>query len=370
VYLEAAAHGLPVVATKIGGIPEAVEDGVTGILVPPNDVPALTGALTSILRDDILRRTMGNKGKERVNNDFRWEERWERLKERLFVIPAKLVLDPDRGAGIHTRLREKSILVTSTDPRMDSRLRGNDKKERGNDKVSVIIPTWNHAKELMDCLSALEAQTYRDFEVIIVDDASTDNTREVVAGARTSFPLRYIRLDVNGGAPAARNRGAREATGSFLLFLDADVILRNDALQKMVYALMTQPDAAYAYSAFRFGWKRFVSESFSADALRDHPYIHTSSLMRRNAFPGFDESLKKFQDWDLWLSILDRGGKGVYIPEELYRVQVRNGGLSRWLPSIMHRIPWQRIGWMPDEIRKYREWEKVVKKKHETTNNE
>jgi glycosyltransferase involved in cell wall biosynthesis len=216
----------------------------------------------------------------------------------------------------------------------------------------------------MDCLAALEAQTYRPIDVVVVDDGSTDDTAQRIASFRGSFPLQFIQLTENKGAAAVRNLGARRSEGSLLLFLDADVVLRPHAIARMVEELRKHADAAFVYSSFRFGWKLFKSRPFDADILRKMPYIHTTSLLRRKAFPGFDESLKKFQDWDLWLTVAERGGTGIWIPEELFSIKVRREGMSRWLPSLFHKLPWQMIGWMPRELRNYRKWERVVKEKH------
>jgi glycosyltransferase involved in cell wall biosynthesis len=230
--------------------------------------------------------------------------------------------------------------------------------------ISVIIPTWNHLPELLECLKSLAVQTYRNIEVIVVDDGSTDGTAERMAGYQAPYPLKVHLLPQNRGAAAARNEGARMATGEGYLFLDADTVLRSDAVTTMVDALKKDQTIAFAYSSFRFGWKKFKSRAFDADALRHGPYIHTTALMRRDAFPGFDESLKKFQDWDLWLTVVEKGGKGVWIPEELFRIKTRAEGMSRWLPAFTHRIPWPIFGWTPKEIIRYREWESVIKQKH------
>jgi glycosyltransferase involved in cell wall biosynthesis len=230
--------------------------------------------------------------------------------------------------------------------------------------VSIIIPAWNHLPELLECLKSIATQTYRNLEVIVVDDASTDGTGERMSQYQAPFPLKIHLLPVNRGAAAARNEGARLATGEGYLFVDADAVLRPDAIEKMVEVLQKDHTAAFAYSSFRFGWKKFKSRAFDADTLRRGPYIHTTALMRRAAFTGFDESLKKFQDWDLWLTIVERGGKGVWIPEELFTIKTRAEGMSRWLPSFAHRLPWPIFGWMPNEITRYREWEAVIKQKH------
>ncbi len=229
--------------------------------------------------------------------------------------------------------------------------------------VSVVIPVWNHTRELARCLASLKRQTYPSLEIIAVDDGSSDNPRVVVETSQS--PVKFVRLETNRGASAARNEGARLATGEYLLFLDADAVLRPDAVERMAGALAAHPEAAFAYPSFRFGWKLFRSGAFNADRLRREPYIHTTALLRRSLFPGFDESLKKFQDWDLWLSMADQGASGIWIDDVLFTLSVGRKGMSAWLPSFFHHVPWSWLGWMPRELKQYRYWEKVVKEKHQ-----
>jgi glycosyltransferase involved in cell wall biosynthesis len=221
--------------------------------------------------------------------------------------------------------------------------------------IAVIVPTWNNARELARCLHALDAQTLRDFNVTIVDDGSTPPLN--VECRMSNVECRVIR-QAHAGAPAARNRGARETQSEFLLFCDADVELKPRALDQMLQALRAHPEASYAYSAFRFGWKTFRSFPFDPQRLRRMPYIHTTSLMRRAHFPGFDESLKRFQDWDLWLTMFDQGHVGLHIPEVLFTV--RSGGtMSRWFPSFALRLPWK-----PQRVRAYEDAATIIRKKH------
>lgn len=229
--------------------------------------------------------------------------------------------------------------------------------------ISIVIPSWNHGSLLIQCLASLEVQTYAPFEVIVVDDGSTDDTKEKIKSVHPRYPLKVIHSERNEGAPSARNKGAREAKGEYLLFLDADIELRPHALMTMIDAI-EKNHVSFAYPSFRFGWKLFKGFTFDAELLKKMPYIHTSALMKREAFPGFDESLKKFQDWDLWLTITEKGGKGIWIPEVLFTVKTRKQGMSQWLPSLFHAMPWHWVGWMPKELIKYRYWEDVVKKKH------
>ncbi len=230
-------------------------------------------------------------------------------------------------------------------------------------KISVIIPCYNHASTIGRCLESVFAQTYENVEVIVVDDGSRDALDAALALFRDR--VRVIRQH-NQGGPAARNRGFRESTGDFVMFCDADARLRKDALEKLSAALEAHPEAAYAYASFRFGWKKFPLGPFDPERLKKHNYIHTGSLIRREAFPGFDETLKRFQDWDLWLTMMEQGKTGIWVPEMLSKVHVssKRGGISNWLPKFVYRLPWRLLGWKPKRLSDYEEAATVIRKKH------
>jgi len=198
----------------------------------------------------------------------------------------------------------------------------------------------------------------------MVDDGSIDDLAERVEGLKFDFPFEFICLPENQGAPAARNRGYQQSKGELILFLDADVALVSHALDTMVQVLVQRPQIAFVYPSFRFGWKIFIGRPFNIEALRKQNYIHTSALIRREWFPGFDESLKKFQDWDLWLTMVKKGAKGHWIDEVLYQIVPRRSGvsMSNWLPKFFYQLPWGQF--MPDSMKKYYAAETVIKKKH------
>jgi hypothetical protein len=131
----------------------------------------------------------------------------------------------------------------------------------------------------------------------------------------------------------------------------------------MLKTLQEHPEAAFVYSSFYFGWKLFPCFAFDAERLKKMNYIHTSSLMRRAAFPGFDESLKRLQDWDLWLTMGERGQSGVWINKPLFRVHT-GGTMSRWVPTVFYQLSWPILGYTPNRIRRYQEAEKILKQKH------
>ncbi|MBI5370243.1 glycosyltransferase family 2 protein [Candidatus Uhrbacteria bacterium] len=229
--------------------------------------------------------------------------------------------------------------------------------------ISVIIPTYQHEQTLSRCLDSLLAQSRTADEIIVIDDGSTDATQELLARYRSRVQSYY---QTNQGAPAARNAGAAHSHGDLLLFCDADIQADSHLLKEMEQALQSHPQAAYAYGVFFWGKKRFAYTPFDANILRQHNFIHTTSLIRRTAFVGFDPTLKRFQDWDLWLTLLENGQMGIGINKELFRVLPDHGraSISTWMPSIMYRLPWNRIGWMPKTLRDYKMAMNVIKQKH------
>jgi phosphatidylinositol alpha-1,6-mannosyltransferase len=325
VYLEAAMSGVPCIAGRSGGASEAVRHEYTGLLVDPTSVTDITHALERLLKDTAYAETLGQNARSRAVKDFQWKSRWETMS-RILLGSTKAIL---------------------TDAR-----------------ISVVIPCYEHATTLRRTLDALSRQTLTPMEIIVVDDGSTDDPESVVRSFESRLHIRFLKLRHNHGAPTARNEGARLTSGDYLLFLDADAELTPDALERYVSALEMHPEADFAYANFFWGLKRFSSQPYDVDSLRRTNYIHTSSLIRSKSFPGFDESLKKFQDWDLWLTMAEKGSRGVWIDADMYRIEPRERGMSRWLPRIAYRIPWHLIGWTPKDVLKYRKAESIIRSKH------
>jgi len=229
--------------------------------------------------------------------------------------------------------------------------------------ISVIIPTYQHADSLPACLESVFAQAYQPIEVIVVDDGSTDNTQEVLA----DYQDRIVSIkQANAGSNPARNRGLKEAKGEYVIFCDADVTMSPKMLETMFNALEQHPYASYAYSGFWFGWKHFKGVAFSADELKRLNFVHTSSLVRKADFPGFDEQIRRLQDWDVWLTMLEHGKVGVLVPETLFSVGIDGASRigSSWLPAFVYRLPWSRLGWKPRRVQKYEDARKIILQKH------
>lgn len=233
-------------------------------------------------------------------------------------------------------------------------------------RLSIVIPVYQHADACLRCLASLNKQTRLPDEVVIVDDGSSDDLEKKIAPlfSTLSYPVRFIRLPTNQGAPAARNEGARQTTGEYLLFLDADIELHPTMLEVYERTLNEHPEVDVVYCSHEFGRKLFPMVPYNVERLKQTNFIHTTSLLRRKAFPGFDEALKKFQDWDLWLTMSERGSKMLGISNNLFQLEPRSTGYSQWLPSFIYSLPWKKIGWTPRLVKKYQDAEQIIRVKH------
>lgn len=233
--------------------------------------------------------------------------------------------------------------------------------------ISVIIPVYNHAKALRKSLVSLGAQTYDNLEIIIINDGSNDNIDEVVTNFQRDHIVKYI-VQPNQGASAARNKGFSLARGEYIIFWDADTIAPKIFLETLLHALATWPNASYAYCSYRFGLKLMCSREFSSEDLRHTNYIDTTSLIRRSALVDlsgpFDITLKRFQDWDLWLTLLAKNRIGVFVPSLIFK-KITHGrlGMSQWWPRIFFNLPWQ----IP-AVKNYLLAKRAVELKHDLLN--
>jgi len=227
--------------------------------------------------------------------------------------------------------------------------------------ISIIIPIYNQANKLSKCLNSILNQIYKDCEVIVVDDGSIDNPESILKNTDLNkYFNTYFLKQENKGAPAARNRGYRQAQGQYLFFCDADTVLEPQALEIMINTLKKHPEASYAYSSFLWGKKLFKLGPFDEKKLRTMPCVNTMSLIRREHFPknGWDESIKKLQDWDLYLTMLAQGHRGIWINKVLFKIYP-GGTISNWLPSFAYKL----FPFLPS-VKKYNQAVATIKSKH------
>lgn len=207
-------------------------------------------------------------------------------------------------------------------------------------EVSVIIPCYNHARYLPHAVNSVIAQTFTDWEAIIVDDGSTDNTRKVAAQF-TDPRIHYI-YQQNRGLSAARNTGIRAAQGEYLAFLDADDEWEDRFLEVCLAELVanTSIAAVVTLAAFidqngkilpKLGGQ-VVSEPRFRLRLIEGGFFPPNAILVRiddvRQVGMFDETLTSVEDWDLWLRITGNGGKFLSISKPLARYRVVTGSMS------------------------------------------
>lgn len=185
-------------------------------------------------------------------------------------------------------------------------------------RLSFIVPV-HKPKVLRKCLTSLVKQSLREFEVIVVldgpDPAAANLAREVLGQGRVAHT---VITQENAGACAARNRGAKEAKGDLLVFWDCDCVIEPHAAKAWVNIFDDRPEVGFIYSGYRFAGEKGAinSQPFDPWALRVRNYISTCSPLRASLLParGWGEELKSLQDWDFWLSVVEGGGKGHFMP--------------------------------------------------------
>jgi glycosyltransferase involved in cell wall biosynthesis len=189
---------------------------------------------------------------------------------------------------------------------------------RASPLVSVVIPAWNAEATVLDTVRSVLRQTFSAFELIVIDDGSTDATVELLR--RVDDPRVRVHRCPNAGLPAARNRGIERSTGEFVSFIDADDEWTPDKLELQLRALRESPGAGLAYSwtafidrrgDFLFAKERSRSEGDVYEDLVRHCFLASGSnaLVRRSCLEevgGFDTTLAAAQDWDLYLRIAAR----------------------------------------------------------------
>lgn len=182
-------------------------------------------------------------------------------------------------------------------------------------KLSIVVSTYNRGKEYLEkCLeSILFQEEFEDFEVIVVDDASTDNTEEIV-NSFYDARIRYVKRSTNFGSDTRpKNEGAALAKGKYLMFVDDDVCLRPQALRRLYRYLRDNPECDVAYGDM---WMKPTDEpgiafNFDHQLLLIRNFIDTSAaMMKKSSFDyvqGFDETLPKFVDWNLFVRMSKAG---------------------------------------------------------------
>ena len=212
--------------------------------------------------------------------------------------------------------------------------------------ISIIIPCFNHAHFLPDAIKSVLDQSYKNLEIIVVDDGSSDNTKEMA----TSFPdVKYV-YQTNQGLSAARNTGLKNSNGKYLVFLDADDFLFPEGLSINCNYLQQNTS-----SAFVSGWHNKVDEwKFPVDqdeqvVVTDSHYLHllkgnyigmhATVLYQRWVFDDFqfDTSLKACEDYDLYFKVVRKYPVGNH-NEKIAAYRIHGKNMSAKIPFMLQHV--------------------------------
>lgn len=204
-------------------------------------------------------------------------------------------------------------------------------------KVSVALAIYNCAPTLEEAITSLLEQTYQDFEVIMCDDGSTDNTAEVAQRFVEKWPKRFklLRNQKNLKLPASLNRCIEVASGEYIARMDGDDVSLPDRFEKQVKFLDSHPEFAVVSTPmiyfdengdYRRG--RAKPEPTREDFKRGTPFCHAPSMMRADALRAIgsytaEPWVERSEDFYLWYKFYKNGYKGYNLPEPLYKM--RNG---------------------------------------------
>lgn len=230
-------------------------------------------------------------------------------------------------------------------------------ERENNIQVSVVIPVYNALDTVLDAVRSVEAQTFKDYEVIIVDDCSTDGTLSLLSKECGNHQV--IKSDVNKGPANARNRGIEKARGTWIAFLDADDVWLPYRLEAQMELVRQFPDTTlFCGNSISFSNRDPVDEHEliipkAAKSVRPvvleefitgNPVITSTVLVKKEAIVeagGFDEAFKGPEDYDLWIRLAVRFKfSRMEVPLIRYREQLH--GLSRddrlFLPQVLRVV--------------------------------
>lgn len=192
--------------------------------------------------------------------------------------------------------------------------------------VSIVIPCYNSSKYMTNTLNSIKDQSYNYYEIIVVDDGSEKSETEHLRNIVNQFDgeIKYFE-NSNHGACHARNFGAGYASGEYILFCDSDVILDKNYLMKTIQALQSNSKASWAYCNFSVGVVKNKFFPFDAKKLKKSNFCSTMSLVKSVHFVGFNETLKRLQDWEMFYRMSKLGLIGTWVNEFLFFAEDRPG---------------------------------------------
>lgn len=205
--------------------------------------------------------------------------------------------------------------------------------------ISVIIPSYNYAKYLPEAITSVAKQTYGDWELVVVDDGSTDKSAKVAVDTIKTLKIAdraSVISKENGGLVSARKVGFAKSSGDYVMFLDADDVLHKQYLSKTAKVLDNSytTDIVYTdYTMFGSHTRTHHQSDFTVQGLLGGCIITNSALFRRECFFPYLATEYRTgiggEDWDFWLGCIERGHIAYRLPESLLYYRVHGSSLTR-----------------------------------------
>lgn len=202
--------------------------------------------------------------------------------------------------------------------------------------VSIIMPSYNTGRFISETIESVLAQSYSDWELIIVDDCSNDNTDDVVSQYLTDKRIRYIKNETNSGAAVSRNRALREAKGKWIAFLDSDDLWEPDKLETQI-VFMEKNDYHFSYTNYieideessPNGKSVTGPKRISKHGMYNYCWMGCLTVMYDAEVVGLIqiEDIKKNNDYAIWLKVCKKANCYL-LNENLARYRKRNGSIS------------------------------------------
>ena len=196
--------------------------------------------------------------------------------------------------------------------------------------VSVIVPCYNQAQYLSEALDSLLAQTYENWECIIINDGSPDNTEEVALNY-CARDKRFVYIyQENQGVVVARNNAIHASRGEYIISVDSDDWIEPDCLEMCLHEIQKANDIKLVYFDAELFGKRtglFKLADYSLGRMLVSNCIPVFAMFKRSDYDktsGYNENMKNgLEDWDFWLSMLEQGGEVVKIKKVLYHYRIK-----------------------------------------------
>jgi len=218
--------------------------------------------------------------------------------------------------------------------------------------VSIIIPVFNTGKYIKEAVDSALRQNYKNKEIIVVDDGSTDNTKSILSPYINENKIKYIYQE-NKGLAGARNTGIKAAKGDFIAFLDSDDIFLPNKIERQVEFLENHHDCDICYcdiwhfydgepnKLMKLDYKYYSGNEVFKNLLKKNFINPLTVVMRRsvvNKYGVFNESFRRTEDWEYWIRLAWQGVKFCFLPEVLAKYRMRKDSLAfNWNSEIQRK---------------------------------